>query len=286
LTQARFEVRPMRRTPEAVLEATACVVDGGWGNYRQFHPTFAFYASNRKSRVFIARDDRGRVAATSVATRYVHTGWIGHVFVRPELRGRGLGKRMTAVAIRHLERAGCDSIVLASTELGLRLYERLGFKVEGSYHELRGTALPRTVELAPFRPLMRSDQAAVRELDRQVSGDDRGSLLFRFADFGWGVFRDGSLVGAAIELPWGGVWAAMHPSAGGAEIAALVKLIRTVGSIGQEVIVYPPDENRVALEVLREGGFEELRTVPRLVLGRRSEWLPAAVWSPMSLGLG
>ncbi len=276
----------MRRTPEAVLEATACVVDGGWGNYRQFHPTFAFYASNRRSHTFIARDNEGRVAATSVATHHGHTGWIGHVFVRPELRRHGLGKRMTTVAISHLQRAGCDSIVLASTELGLPLYERLGFKIESRYHELRGTALPRSVGLAPYRPLMRSDRAALSELDRKVSGDDRGSLLSRFEGFGWGVSRDGSLAGAAIELPWGGVWAAMHPGAADAEVAALVKVIRTVGSVGQEVIVYPPDENRVALEALREAGFEELRTVPRMVLGRGSEWLPAAVWSPMSLGLG
>lgn len=276
----------MARTPEAVLEATACVVDGGWGNYRQFHPTFAFYAANRHSRTFVARDNEGRVAATSVATRYARTGWIGHVFVRPELRGRGLGTRMTEVAIKYLERNGYDSIVLASTELGLRLYERLGFKIESRYHELRGTALPRTVGLAPYRPLMRSDRAALSELDRQVSGHDRGSLLSRFEDFAWCAYRDGSLAGAVIELPWGGAWAAVRPGAGNAEIAALVKVIRTVGSVGQEVIVYPADENRVALDVLRGAGFEELRTVPRMVLGRRSEWLPAAVWSPMSLGLG
>ena len=276
----------MRRTPEAVLEATACVVDGGWGNYRQFHPTFAFYASNRRSRTFIARDHRRRVVATSVATRYRRTGWIGHVFVRPEVRGHGLGKRMTVAAIRHLERAGCESIVLASTELGLRLYERLGFKIESCYHELRGAALPRTVDLAPFRPLMRADRAALGELDRQVCGDDRGTLLATFGDFGWCLSRGGSLAGAAIALPWGGAWATLLPGAGVAEIAALVKVIRTVGSLGPEVIVYPPDENRVALDVLREAGFEELRTVPRMVLGRRSEWLPAAVWSPMSLGLG
>jgi ribosomal protein S18 acetylase RimI-like enzyme len=286
LTGERFLVRAMPRTAEAVLEATACVVDGGWGNYRQFHPTFAFYASNRRSRTFIARDDQGRVAATSAATRYGHTGWIGHVFVRPELREHGLGKRMTAVAIAHLKRSACDSIVLVSTELGLPLYERLGFKIESYYHELRGTALPRTVELAPYRPLMRSDRAALSELDRRVFGDVRGSLPSRFEDYAWGVSKDGILAGAAIGLPWGGAWAALLPGAGDAATAAMLRLIRTVGSLGPEVILYPPDENRQALDLLRDSGFEELRRVPRMVLGKRSEWLPAAVWSPMSLGLG
>ncbi|HXC78936.1 MAG TPA: GNAT family N-acetyltransferase, partial [Candidatus Acidoferrum sp.] len=173
MTGERFLVRAMPRTAEAVLEATACVVDGGWGNYRQFHATFAFYAANRRSRTFLARDSEGRVAATSVATGYARTGWIGHVFVRPELRGRGLGTRMTSVAVRHLQRAGCESILLASTESGLPIYERLGFEIESYYHELRGAALPKTVELGPYRPLLPSDRAAVGELDRRVSGDDR-----------------------------------------------------------------------------------------------------------------
>lgn len=276
----------MARTPEAALEATACVVDGGWGNYRQFQAIFTSYAANRRSQTFLARESSGRMVATSVATRFERTGWIAHVFVRPELRGHGLGTRMTSVAISHLQRAGCDSIVLASTELGRSIYERLGFKIESSYHELRGTAQPKTVELAPYRPLMPSDRAALRDFDRQVSGDDRGPLLSRFADFAWGRFRDDSLIGAAVPLPWGGAWAALLPGVDDAAAAAMVKLIRTIGSIGSEVIVYPPDENRLALDLLQESGFEELRTVPRMVLGRRSEWLPTAVWNPMSLGLG
>ena len=65
-----------------------------------------------------------------------------------------------------------------------------------------------------------------------------------------------------------------------------MRLIRTVGSIGPEVVVYPPDENQLALDLLRDNGFEELRTIPRMVLGKRSQWTPAAVWNPMSLGLG
>jgi len=283
---ANFQVRAMARTPEAVLEATSCVVDGGWGTYRQFHPLLNFFAANRQCRTFLARDGEGRVVATSVATRYGHTGWIGHVFVRRELRGHGLGSRMTSIALDVLQRAGCDTILLAATDLGRPIYERLGFRVESSYHELRGTALPRTVELAPCRPLLRSDYAALRALDRQVTGDDRGPLLARFGEFAWGVAAQRGLAGAAVPLPWGGAWAALLPGAGEAETAALVRVIRTAGSLGPEVFVYPPDENRLALDMLRDNGFEELRTVPRMVLGKRSDWQPAALWNPMSLGLG
>jgi GNAT superfamily N-acetyltransferase len=276
----------MARTPEAVLEATTCVVKGGWGTYRQFHAIFTFYAANRRCRTFVARDGEGRVVATSVATRYTDTGWIGHVFVKPELRGHGLGTRMTAVALEVLKRTRCDTILLAATDLGRPIYERMGFEVDSHYHEMRGSSLPKTTELAPFRPLLPNDRAALDTLDRQVSGDDRGSILARFHEFAWGVFSQKGLAGAAVPLPWGGAWAALLPGTGEAEAAAFVKLLRTVGSIGSEVVLYPPDENRQALELLRENGFEELRTVPRMVLGKPSTWQPAALWTPMSLGLG
>jgi GNAT superfamily N-acetyltransferase len=276
----------MARTPEAVLQATACVVDGGWGTYRQFHAIFTSYAANRSCRTFVARDDQGRVVATSVATRYARSGWIGHVFVRPQLRGHGLGTRMTSVALDVLQRAGCESILLVATDLGRPIYERMGFQVESHYHEMRGPALPSTAELAPYRPLLPSDGTALAAFDRQVSGDDRGSILLRFQDFAWGRSTNGSLAGAAVPLPWGGAWAALMPGTVEAQTAAFVRLLRTVGSIGPEVVLYPPDENRQALDLLRDNGFEELRTVPRMVLGKRSEWQPAAVWNPMTLGLG
>jgi GNAT superfamily N-acetyltransferase len=286
LIKGRLAVRAMARTPEAVLEATACVVDGGWGTYRQFHAIFSFYAANRRCQTFLARDGQGRVVATSVATRYRHTGWIAHVFVRPDLRGQGLGTRMTTAAQDVLMRAGCDSIVLAATELGRPIYERLGYVVESSYHEMRGTALPKSAELSPCRPLLPSDRAALIAMDRQVSGEDRSPVLTAFQDFAWGIFRDGHLTGAVIPVPWGGAAAALLPGASAAETAAFVRLIRTVGSNGPEVMVYPAGENHQALELLAEQGFEELRTVPRMFLGRRSDWMPAAVWNPLSLGLG
>ena len=262
------------------------MVDGGWGTYRQFHAIFTFYAANRRCRTFVARDGDGRAVATSVATRYADTGWIGHVFVKPDLRGHGLGTRMTSVALDVLHRAGCPTILLAATDLGRPIYERMGFEVESHYHEMRGTALPKTTELAPYRPLLPSDRAALVALDEQVSGDDRGSTLTRFHEFAWGAFRNGRLAGAAVPLPWGGAWAALLPGSGEAEAAAFVRLLRTVGAIGSEVVLYPPDENRQALDLLRENGFAELRTIPRMVLGKRTNWQPAALWNPMTLGLG
>jgi hypothetical protein len=56
--------------------------------------------------------------------------------------------------------------------------------------------------------------------------------------------------------------------------------------VGDEVIVYPPDENHHALDLFRDQGFEELRQVPRMRLGKPLAWSAAATWNPLSLGLG
>jgi ribosomal protein S18 acetylase RimI-like enzyme len=275
----------MPRTVLGVQAATACVVDGGWGTYRQFHPTFAFYAAHRGCSPLVARSG-GEVVGTGVATRYGRSGWIGHVFVHPDHRGRGLGSVLTSAALAQLQAAGCESILLASTDAGRHIYERLGFGVESNYHELRGTSLPKSAELRPFRPLLRSDLGELSRADLGISGDDRTSVLARFANFAWGLSRAGSMLGAFLPVPWGGAAAWLVPGAGAAEQAALVRLLRTVGSVGDEVIVYPPDENPRAIELFRDQGFEELRLVPRMRLGKPLAWSAAASWNPLSLGLG
>jgi GNAT superfamily N-acetyltransferase len=275
----------MPRNAAGVGAATGCVVDGGWGTWRQFHPTFAFYAAHRACRPLVALAG-GEVVGTAVATSYGRSGWIGHVFVRPDQRGRGLGTTLTAAALAQLQAAGCETILLASTEAGRHIYERLGFRVESNYHELRGRALPRITGLHPFRPLLRSDRRGLTATDRALSGEDRAAVLARFANFAWGLSRDGSVLGAVLPVPWGGAAAWLGPGATAAERAAMVRLVRTVGSIGDEVIVYPPDENRPALDLFKEQGFEELRVVPRMRLGKPVAWKAAATWNPLSLGLG
>jgi ribosomal protein S18 acetylase RimI-like enzyme len=275
----------MPRTPPGVEAATACVVDGGWGTYRQFHPTFAFYASHQACRPLIAQA-AGEVVGTAVSTRYGRSGWIGHVFVRPDFRGQGLGTALTSAALAHLEAAGCESILLASTDAGRHIYERLGFVVESNYHELRGRSLPKNAELGAFRPLLRSDLPALTGADITISGDDRAAVLASFANFAWGLLRGDSMLGAVLPVPWGGAAAWLGPTATQTEEAALLRLLRTVGSLGDEVIVYPPDENRRAIDLFRDQGFEELRLVPRMRLGKPLAWSAASTWNPLSLGLG
>lgn len=275
----------MRRTPAEVREAVACVVDGGWGTERQFHSAFSFYASFPGSFPFVAVKDE-RIVGTATGNWYGRTGWVGHVFVPPEMRGFGLGRRLTETAIEQLRKLGCKTISLAATELGYPLYKAMGFKRQTEYHEMRGVSLPRTTGLHPLRPMLPSDRPRLGVLDRRVSGESRGYLLPHFSGYGWCLDRDEAMGAAVLPTPWGGAMASLLPGASEAEAMALLRGLRTLGGMGGEVIVYMPTENSSGLALLHAEGFEELRLVPRMVLGDPVKWTPSAVWNTFSMGLG
>lgn len=92
------------------------------------------------------------------APGFEHCGELG-MGVHPEHRGRGLGKRLAAEAIRRTWERGLEKVelqVYASNEAARALYERLGFvvegirrksrKIDGRYDDLVQMALFREVE--------------------------------------------------------------------------------------------------------------------------------------------
>lgn len=276
----------MPRTAAGVQSATACLVEGGWGTYRQFHPTFAFYAQQPNCHPMVAEDETGRVLGTAVSTSWGSSGWLGHVFVSPELRGRGLGKELTEHAIQLLRGEGCGTIQLIATALGRPVYDRLGFEVETHYHEYRGTTLPRSVPMAPLRPLLPVDLDGVLSMDARVAGEDRSGALRPLFMSGWVLPGRSRPAGIVVPTPWGGCLATQLPETVGAEAQAVLRALRSLSALGDEVWVYPTTENAIARELLSSQGFEEVRMIPRLVLGPRVAWMPQAVWSPLGLGLG
>jgi GNAT superfamily N-acetyltransferase len=54
-------------------------------------------------------------------------GYIWGVYVAPQIRGRGIGKRLIEACVEHLTGAGCSRVLLHAGERSRPLYERLGF---------------------------------------------------------------------------------------------------------------------------------------------------------------
>ena len=73
------------------------------------------------------------LVATVMAGYEGHRGWINYLGVAPELRRRGVGRRMMLAAEAKLRAAGCPKInlMVRDTNPGVvAFYERLGFTVE------------------------------------------------------------------------------------------------------------------------------------------------------------
>jgi len=288
LTIQDVSIVEMLRSPEGVRSAVDCLVCGGWGTQRQFHPTFSFYADEPRCQVLVAKDASDAVIGTAVSTQHGEVGWLGNIFVTPELRGQGLGEKLTRQAIQRLRDKGCITIRLVATQLGLPLYRTMGFRVENEYHELQGSGLGRQSTLSrDARPLLASDVDDAIEFDCMLTGEDRSHLIRRLWPQGWCVTGSrGGVDGLVIPTPWGGEFALLRPQAAPEQGAHFLGLIRSIVGASSELLVYPTSENVIARRLLKELGFTELRTMPRMVLGADRPWAPAGLWSIFSPAMG
>lgn len=77
--------------------------------------------------LFAATDGDGVIRATSGCRAFGAAASVMFVNTDPGWRGRGIGRAMTALALRAARDRGARHAALDSTEAGLRLYQRLGF---------------------------------------------------------------------------------------------------------------------------------------------------------------
>ena len=178
-------IRPM--TSADVDAATALVLRGEFGDRRTFFQ-FALDHPDADPLVGVAGTE---IVATGVGTRNGPAGWVGAIFVAPERRREGLGRAISEAVCEHLEARGARTLVLMASMAGRPVYEKLGFRVATRYHvvEAAGTqgndvgmdavARPEDGSVRPFDPAR--DLEAAIELDRSATGEDRASLLRRFA---------------------------------------------------------------------------------------------------------
>ncbi|MGD2184243.1 GNAT family N-acetyltransferase [Lusitaniella coriacea] len=108
-------------------------------NWREM--TDEFIENARKElqfKAFIAEIDRAIVGSTScqrfaglypivLTPQHRLYGYIWNVYVEPEFRDRGIGKKLTQTACEYLKSIGCTQAILHASPYGKPLYEKLGF---------------------------------------------------------------------------------------------------------------------------------------------------------------
>ncbi|MEP6773428.1 MAG: GNAT family N-acetyltransferase, partial [Polaromonas sp.] len=141
--------------------------------YREADWRFAFELGSG-----IAAEVDGRLVGTALWWPYGEThASLGMVIVAAEMQGRGLGRALMGAL---LNEAGDRTLILNSTQEGLRLYTQLGFVPVGQVFQHQAV-LPADPLLATkaigIRPMQAGDDEAVRRLDLTATGMDRTPLL-------------------------------------------------------------------------------------------------------------
>lgn len=268
-------------TVDDVGPATEAVLRGQWSDRRTW---FAFATTQPECLPLVAVED-GAIVGTGVGSANGPVGWVGTIYVVPELRGRGLGRALTQAVIDGLESRGCRTLVLVATDAGRLLYERMGFEVQSWYRilEAPGTATPIDPSVRPFKA---GDLAAIERLDALATGEGRRHVLERFTgpeSTRIALDAGGAVTGFVIRAPWGG-GATIGADPATAEV--LVAARRSAAGPERRVRVGLLSDNTAGLERLAAAGFKPVWSAPRMVAGEALAWQPDRIYGQFNHAIG
>ena len=221
-----------------------------------------------------------RVVGVACCVFFGRTGWLGNVAVEDDVRGQGLGSKLSQQAVDCVRRAGAQTVLLTATDLGKPIYERLGFTDEGvSYGVWEQRSTPTlacdrsaTVQTSGIEDVIKQDAAA--------TGEDRRSYLAPFVD-GARVPAEPGRHGYWVGLPWGG--GPIIASSPASARPLIVDMIRA--SPGSRLAFPEVNAHGGALAVSL--GFQLARRVRRMRLGPPVPgYRPGTIYNVFSLGVG
>jgi len=243
-----------------------------------FGPTvaglIAFPRESPSGDVLVADRD-GRAVGGVCCASFGPTGWIGALGVLPHARRRGVGEALTRAACARLRERGAETVLLFATDMGRPLYERLGFEPEDTVTAWRGMAGTARADVT-LRVIREEDRAALRDIDRAATGEDRSPVLDALAPLsGLIAERRGVAAGWAVTSPWGAGVAVCAAD----ELAGIALTAAAASGPGTNTLVVP-DRNRAAAGALGRWGFAPTSAGARMRLG------PPVAWQPeMQFGL-
>jgi GNAT superfamily N-acetyltransferase len=199
----------------------------------------------------------GALRATATAVCFGRElAWIGMVLTEREYRGRGFARRLMEHALAYLRTLRVDWIKLDATNMGLPLYQRLGFRAEGAIERWLRAPGP-----APGYGATRHNTLD-SALDREASGTDRSRLLAVLAGFESAAIAGGFAMGRP-----GSQAAYFGPCVARSADAARDLIAWFLEQHAEESVywdILPANADAVA--VAREFGFERARELVRMAI--------------------
>jgi GNAT superfamily N-acetyltransferase len=214
-----------------------------------------------------------KIIGCGIAIVHGNISWLGTIIVLPEYRRRGIGKEITSHLIQYCKDRECTTQLLTASAMGESVYRKLGFKVCAEYVFYRRESIAPNQRISNVREFRQDDVKYIKELDREITGEERFTFLERFLSTGWVYHPEKSdyITGAYLPDFGSGLIITKDSKAG----LALMKLRFNRGKTTAVV----PSLNTIAREYLLSEGFQEYRTAPRMVLGQDVNWNPAMLYN-------
>jgi GNAT superfamily N-acetyltransferase len=221
----------------------------------------------------IVAEVRNKIIGCGIAILHGNVSWLGTIIVLPEYRRQGIGKEITSHLIEYSKAKECKTQLLIASELGEPVYRKLGFTTSAAYVFYKRESIVPIQRISNVREVKQEDAKYIKELDREITGEERFTFLERFLSAGWVYVPERSACISGVYLPdfGSGLIIAKDSEAG----LALMKLRFNRGKTTAVV----PSLNTIARTYLLSEGFQEYRTAPRMVLGNDVQWRPTLFYN-------
>jgi len=241
----------------------------GWGDILFY---FRFYVKEDFCCPILLEHDE-QIAGVANGLFIGKTGWLAHIIVAEEHYRKGFGRALTEYVMNFLDDQGVKTQILIATEMGAKLYPKLGFRQTAAYSFYKSAQINNSQENKNIRALTDADYPALFELDKNISAEERKPVLEKFGLNGWGIFEknSGILKGYYLrEIGEGTILASDNESG--------LELLKFKHSQKKCKTVLPR-ENLAGNEFLVNNGFKKYSECARMILGEDHNWKPEKVFS-------
>jgi hypothetical protein len=213
-----------------------------------------------------------RIVGIGTSIIFSRTAWLSHIIVGLEFRNRGIGFQITKQLLSGKVAESVDTVLLIATELGKPVYEKAGFRTVTEYLYFHSDNPWRDNQVSPnIIPYNESHYSVLTELDRQISGEDRRSLLEDFISNTFLYVENNSAEGFYMPDLGEGLILALTETAG-------LELMKVKYSKADKAVL--PSDNLQGTEFLTQHGFTLTDTRgTRMILGQDIDWKPQNVFS-------
>jgi len=197
--------------------------------------------------------------------------WLGWILVHKKYRKRGIGTAITKHLIEQATEKGAKNFLLTATELGMPIYEKMGFKTSSYYRFFNLPELFKpNYDKTGIRTATKNDLKMIYQLDFEATGEKRTKMVESYLEECM-VVDKGEIEGFYMSNLGNGFIVARDNQTGHDLLNFRLKR-------SQKPIVVS-DQNTEIIEYLLKNGFTEGHKIPRMVLGSEPKWHPGMIYS-------